>query len=115
MARLKRLQPSVGMLERRLDYLPPDHDGMRRARYAWRKWYGTARWRRLRMDCLRRDLFTCQMCGVVEADTSQLVADHKDRHGGDPTKFWNLGNLQCLCKRCHDSTKQRQEARERRS
>ena len=48
----------------------------------WRKWYKTARWQKLRWSVLVRDLFTCQMqgCGRIEADTSQLVADHKHPH-----------------------------------
>lgn len=78
---------------------------------SWRRWYKTSRWQRLRWKVLVRDLFTCQMegCGLVEPQTSQLVADHKIRHRGDERLFWDEGNLQCLCKRCHDKLKQRQE------
>lgn len=63
------------------------------------------------MDVLIRDMFTCQMpgCGRIEANTSKLVADHKIQHHGDETLFWNPKNLQCLCKACHDSLKQRME------
>ena len=63
------------------------------------------------MSVLVRDLFTCQMkgCGRIEADTSQLVADHKTPHHGDEVLFWDENNLHCLCKPCHDSLKQKQE------
>ena len=76
---------------------------------AWRAWYKTARWQRLRMAVLQRDLFTCQFCGVVEHRKGQLVADHRTAHRGDAALFWDADNLQCLCKTCHDSTKQRME------
>ncbi len=77
----------------------------------WRAWYKTSRWQKLRMSVLLRDLFTCQMrgCGRIEADTSQLVADHKIPHHGDEALFWDENNLQCLCKPCHDKLKQKQE------
>lgn len=82
----------------------------------WRAWYKTARWQKLRMSVLVRDLFTCQMkgCGRIEADTSQLVADHKVPHHGDEALFWNENNLQCLCKPCHDKLKQAEERRSHR-
>ena len=77
----------------------------------WRKWYKTARWQKLRMQVLVRDLFTCQMkdCGKIEHNTSQLVADHKIQHHGDEALFWDERNIQCLCKTCHDSLKQKEE------
>lgn len=79
----------------------------------WRKWYKTARWQKLRMDVLVRDMFTCQMagCGRIEHRTSQLVADHKLQHHGDAELFWDARNLQCLCKPCHDRLKQAEERR----
>ncbi len=55
---------------------------------------------------LTRDAFTCQMCGRVEGNTSQLVADHKQAHRGDASLFWDERNIQCLCKSCHDGAKQ---------
>lgn len=77
----------------------------------WRRWYKTARWQALRWRVLVRDLFTCQCgCGLIEADTSLLVADHKVPHRGDARLFWDEGNLQTLRKACHDGWKQRLEA-----
>ncbi|WP_234463967.1 HNH endonuclease signature motif containing protein [Paracoccus caeni] len=35
--------------------------------------------------------------------------DHIIPHRGDEARFWNVNNLQCLCKVCHSTTKQRQE------
>lgn len=112
---LKTLRPKVAMLAPRLKrYAPGDEN--ERSRYrdetqAWRKWYKTARWQKLRMSVLVRDLFTCQMCRKMETNTSQLVGDHKIPHHGDEAMFWDDNNVQCVCKTCHDSEKQRQERR----
>nr|WP_246272600.1 HNH endonuclease [Phyllobacterium pellucidum] len=49
------------------------------------------------------------MCGRIEPNTSQLVADHKTPHRGSEYLFWKDANIQCVCRVCHDSEKQRQE------
>jgi len=72
---------------------------------AWRKLYKTARWQRLRWKILEQSIFTCAMCATIEADTSQLVADHIIPHKGNEALFWDEGNLQCLCRHCHDTVK----------
>ena len=102
-----RLAPQVGYLTRDAAQASRERD----SRHAWRSWYKTARWQRLRWSVLERDHFTCQWpgCGRVEADTSRLVADHRKPHRGDEALFWDERNLWCLCKRCHDSLKQRAE------
>ncbi len=79
----------------------------------WRNWYKTARWRALRMQVLLRDHFTCQRegCGRIEGNTALLVANHKTPHRGDPALFWAEGNLECVCKPCHDGPIQAEERR----
>lgn len=115
MARLTRLAPQVGTLKPRVGYLEPSRTvGARGSDRSDRKWYSTKRWQRLRWSVLVRDLFTCALCGRVEGNTSLLVADHKVPHRGDEALFWDESNLQCLCKRCHDSVKQREERAARR-
>jgi hypothetical protein len=42
------------------------------------------------------------------------VFDHVEGHHGDYEKFWDRDNWQALCKRHHDSTKQREENDRRR-
>lgn len=93
-------------------------DERQRSRYRdstqhWRAWYKTARWQRLRLRVLLRDQFTCQRpeCGRLIGDTSQLVCDHIRPHRGDAALFWDEGNLQSLCKPCHDVVKQAEERR----
>lgn len=116
MGRLKSIAPRVGKLAPRIGYASGDEPArsrMRDATIAWRAWYKTSRWQKLRWKVLVRDLFTCQMvgCGRVEADTSKLVADHRTAHRGDEALFWDENNLQCLCKFCHDRVKQAEERR----
>jgi len=53
------------------------------------------------------------MCGRLEGDSSQLVADHIIAHKGNEALFWDEGNLQCLCRNCHDTTKKRMERRKK--
>jgi 5-methylcytosine-specific restriction endonuclease McrA len=104
---LVSLKPTVGFLQQ-----SPKSEAATRIAYApWRKWYSTERWRKLRIAIFKRDGFTCQWpgCGRVEGNTSRLVADHKRRHNGSPSLFWDEGNLQTLCKPCHDGPKQRAE------
>ncbi|KQX55472.1 HNH endonuclease [Ensifer sp. Root954] len=113
MGRLSTLKPRLTTLGSRI--ARPEGEPARLAErdrnVGWRKWYKTARWQKLRMQVLKRDLFTCQMvgCGRIEANTSQLVADHKIRHQGEEHLFWDENNLQCLCKPCHDRLKQKEE------
>lgn len=115
MARLKQLTPRLQSHRSRFASAPATRQERDRDRdqQAWRRWYKTARWQRLRMSVLIRDLFTCQRCQRIEADTSLLVADHRKAHRGDEALFWDDRNLQCLCKPCHDSAKQREEHRAR--
>lgn len=112
MGRLSALNGSIAALPPRLGYaddLQPDGRRMRDKVQHWRHWYKTAAWQRLRWSVLERDLFTCKRCGRIEANTALLVADHVIPHRGDEGLFWDAGNLQCLCKACHDSAKQAEE------
>jgi 5-methylcytosine-specific restriction endonuclease McrA len=112
MGRLSALKPRLAAAPSRL-HRATDERSLDRRRLAdteTRRLYKTARWRELRMSVLRRDLFTCQLqdCGRIESDTSQLVCDHIEPHRGDVGKFW-AGPFHTLCKRCHDSVKQKEE------
>lgn len=116
MGRLTSLKPRLNRLSGgrvKLAETAREVDRNRNAQ-AWRSWYSTARWKRLRWSILRRDLFTCQWpgCGRLEANTSKLVADHKVPHRGDERLFWDEANLWTLCASCHSSAKQREEANE---
>jgi len=115
MARLSRIPSRLPMVPLRLTPAQPateaDRSRQRDATQTWRAWYKTARWQRLRWSVLVRDLFTCRRCGRIEGETKLLVSDHVRPHRGDEALFWDPGNLQCLCKACHDSAKQSEERR----
>lgn len=114
MGRLTQVPPRLQAAPRRIaSPLGADRDkaGGRDAALFWRRWYKTARWQRLRWDVLVRDGFQCQRCQRIEPDSAQLVADHVRAHRGDEALFWDSGNLQCLCRSCHDGAKQRAERR----
>jgi 5-methylcytosine-specific restriction protein A len=113
MGRLKQLPSRLSALPPRLASGAPMTEAGRSqhrdASHHWRKRYKTARWQKLRWSVLMRDLFTCRRCRRIEANTSQLVADHVSPHRGNEVMFWDAGNLQCLCKPCHDRDKQAEE------
>lgn len=114
MAKLKAIGSHIAALKPAIGYLqqePTSRDARRLIYSPWRKWYTTPRWRQLRLRIFERDGYTCQWpgCGRVEGNTSRLVADHRIPHRGDERLFWDEGNLQTLCKPCHDGPKQRAE------
>lgn len=76
-------------------------------RESWNGFYTGAYWqRRRRQQLLEHPL--CKFCAQRGELTRASVVDHVQPHRGD----WNLfvlGELQSLCKHCHDSIKQRHE------
>ena len=58
---------------------------------------GTKRWKRLRIEALRRDGFACVRCGARHG----LEVDHVQPVRDAPGRAYDLANLQALCKSCH--------------
>lgn len=85
------------------------HDAKRRAEQPERRWYKTARWQRLRLTTLARDLYTCRGCGLSDLTARRLDVDHIVPHRGDWDRFHDPNNLQALCKTCHAGAKQSEE------
>ena len=120
MARLKSPPPRLTAPRPKLA-APKDEAGRSRFRanntpgrglMASRKWRGDDNGvGGLRWQILKRDMFTCRLCGVIHADTRHLEADHIVPHKGDPKLFWDADNLWCVCGDCHRSTCQEIEAR----
>jgi 5-methylcytosine-specific restriction protein A len=83
------------------------NDRQRRQSLPWRSWYSLAAWKRRRdVQLMRQPLCERHLARgeVVEA----TVANHKIAHRGD----WRLfieGDLESVCKPCHDSEVQREE------
>lgn len=111
--KLSRIPPLLSSVPPALGSAPDSPLKMERQRNLLnplRALYRTAQWKALRMRVLTRDMFTCQMCGKLEGDTSQLVADHRKPHRGDLDLFWDENNVETLCASpCHSKHKQRLE------
>lgn len=82
-----------------------------RSERPWRKWYNRKAWKIRRAEQLAREPL-CRMCPDWSRRPA-TIADHVVPHRGDYALFW-YGELQSLCKCCHDGRKQRQERREER-
>ena len=109
MGRLKSLKPRIASLAPRLGHAIGDERGRDRQRSAeqpWRKWYKTARWRRLAQEVYARDLYTCQRTGQLLTGKAPApnspVANHKTPHRGDPTLFWDINNIETVAQSAHD-------------
>lgn len=70
--------------------------------------YSTARWVRKRERQLKANPL-CKYCKRQGKLVPATVADHVIPHRKDEPLFWT-GELQSLCKQCHDSTKKVEEA-----
>jgi len=111
MGRLTSLKSGLTTLRPSMAYMPEGEKERNKARadLPWRKWYNSKRWKDLRWTVLLRDMFKCQRCGRLEANSSQLVANHKRPHHGNERLFWSIDNIETACKPCHDSVIQREE------
>ena len=114
MGRLKAMPSRIPPMPNRFGSPLPDERsrdvGLTGRRQLGREMYDTRRWRKLRHEVFARDLFTCQMCGRLEGDTSKLVADHRIPHMGMADRFFDKSNLWTLCASpCHNKIKQAEE------
>lgn len=69
--------------------------------------YKTAQWRKRRIAQLSREPL-CRYCAQLGKVEQATVADHVQPHNDDPHSFF-YGELQSLCKQCHDGAKQELE------
>ena len=78
--------------------------------------YASKHWSTLRRQALTRDAYRCQHngCGVHlkagRRGPNSAVVHHIKPHRGDLELFFDLNNLQAVCKSCHDSAIQSVEA-----
>lgn len=61
------------------------------------KFYKSKEWREVRQQALKRDCFTCSMCGGL----ANLV-HHKTEVRTDWTRRLDLSNLESVCRECHN-------------
>ena len=95
----------------------PNHkpkEAPRRSSAAYHGWYRLPIW----VDDLRPTQLLaepwCRECARRGVRTRATVVDHIHPHRGDWGKFVDRGNLQSLCKRCHDAKTAREQAEKRR-
>lgn len=85
-----------------------DADARRRALKPWRNWYSLKKWKLRRLAQLHR-VPHCEPCKREGRSRPASIANHKKPHRGDPLLFWH-GELESVCKPCHDSMIQKAEA-----
>lgn len=111
--KLKTLSPRIATMAPRLGYAKDDTTATSRYRHAnspSKAWYNTAWWKHARQRILARDLYTCQMCGVLVAGKGEAHIDHIEPHRDDRNRFFCGDNgLQTLCANCHNMHKQAEE------
>jgi 5-methylcytosine-specific restriction protein A len=85
----------------------------------YRKLYKDQRWcgpHGIRRQALNRDRYTCQRCGCMTIEGNRhhpraAVVNHKKPHKGDQVLFFDINNVETVCKTDHDALIQREEAR----
>ena len=91
---------------------PRSRDDRSEQALAWRKLYGTRRWKAVRLAQLAAHPL-CAMCEKASRITAATVCDHIDKSSKNTEQGFFAGPFQSLCDdpryRCHSSTKQQQE------
>lgn len=83
----------------------PKHQPKRQRSKEAAEWHGLygAEWRRYRETFLFQNPLCSDPFGEHGARLEPAsVVDHRIPHRGDLALFWNPGNHQALCKRCHN-------------
>lgn len=99
--------PSAVPLFRPKGWKPPDKNARSKGAKEWSKLYDY-RWQKARKLYLMENPL-CTMCREEGRYQEAEVVDHIIPHKGNQSLFWNQSNWQPLCKRHHDSDKQRQD------
>jgi 5-methylcytosine-specific restriction protein A len=105
--KLTTLKPRVSVQPDRLTRVNPE--SWRNDMTAAQRGYGS-KWRTARESYLKAHPL-CVMCAEQGRTTAARVVDHRVPHRGDMSLFWQRSNWQPLCRPCHSSTKQAEEAR----
>lgn len=71
-----------------------------------------AKWRQIRAYHLKHNPL-CVYCLKNGITKQATVVDHIQAHKGNKTLFYDTNNLQSLCSVCHNSTKKKEENKNR--
>ncbi|MGE7091670.1 HNH endonuclease [Lysinibacillus sp. NPDC048646] len=74
------------------------------------KFYKSREWMQLRQKALMRDNYECQLCKAAGRYHKAENVHHMKEVKTHPHLSLNLGNLQCLCIKCHNDVHDRLEA-----
>lgn len=72
--------------------------------------YKTKHWQQLRQQVLNHQPL-CVACLKAKRITPATVVDHIKPHKGDEKLFYDMNNLQPLCKSCHDRKTAKEDGR----
>jgi 5-methylcytosine-specific restriction enzyme A len=72
--------------------------------------YGKIRWKRLRRLQMA-EFPLCRMCEAAGRTTPATLVDHITPAKDDVELFFDMNNLQSICRPCHDSAKRKDERR----
>lgn len=75
----------------------------------WWRWYNSPRWRKLRAIILAANPY-CARCEAEGIVTPADTVNHRIRHEGNEELFWDMENLEAVCKSHHSRDIQREEA-----
>lgn len=70
------------------------------ARPEMKPFYASVAWQAARMAALKRDRFSCQICGQRAQEVHHRI-ELDENNVNDPDIALNLKNLQSLCHDCH--------------
>lgn len=76
----------------------------------YKKLYKSTRWQQLRKHVLNQQPL-CVECLKSKRITPATVVDHIKPHKGDEMLFYDINNLQSLCKSCHDRKTAKEDGR----
>ncbi|SCY25922.1 HNH endonuclease signature motif containing protein [Alkaliphilus peptidifermentans] len=81
-----------------------------RSNRPYKKLYKTGKWQKLRRQVLANHPL-CKVCKINGRIIKATVVDHINPHKGDEKLFYDIENLQSLCKSCHDSKTAKEDGR----
>lgn len=85
-----------------------EYDARRRKSQPWRSLYKTPQWAMLRASQLALEPL-CERCAKRGLVVAATTVNHRERHRGDPIKFFDPTGLETVCKPCHDGPIQSEE------
>lgn len=72
--------------------------------------YGSAAWKRVRLQVIARDNATCRHCGLVLHRPQDCQIDHiEPKPAGEAAEATPISGLQVLCRSCHSAKTRREQ------